>query len=253
MGNWDSKQYLKFEKERTQPSRDLIHRLDCTPRTILDVGCGPGNSTSALRQRFPGATILGIDNSEDMIAKAQSNHPGLLFRFQEVDSSFQIDGKFDLIFSNACIHWIPNHAELIPNMLNALNPGGTLAIQIPKPWNMPMYQILGRLQQQPEWTKIRGVRNFHARQPEDYYNLLSEHAAEFAMWETAYIQTMDGIEGIVEWYRGSGLRPYLAALTAPEQEKLLAVLREELAEFYPLRTNGKVMMRFPRLFFTAKR
>lgn len=253
MGNWDSRQYLKFEKERTQPSRDLIHRLDCAPHTVLDVGCGPGNSTFALKQSFPDAAILGIDNSEDMIENAKSAHPDLLFRFQEVDSRFQTDSKYDLIFSNACIHWIPDHAELIPNMLNALNPGGTLAIQIPEPWNMPMYQILGRLQQQPEWEKIRGVRNFHARQPEEYYDLLSKHASEFAIWETAYIQTIDGIEGILEWYRGSGLRPYLAALTPPEQEKLLAVLREELSEFYPLRTNGKVMMRFPRLFFTAKR
>ncbi|MCI6287953.1 MAG: methyltransferase domain-containing protein [Lentisphaeria bacterium] len=254
MDNWNSTQYLKFESERTRPAHDLAFSLTVpAPRKVLDVGCGPGNSTQVLRQRFPGAEILGVDNSADMIAKARVRCPDMTFRYQDIDSAFTgFTDKYDVIYSNACLHWIPNHKELLPNMLKCLSPGGVLAVQMPVHQDMPMYRVLAELSADSPWTAvISSIHNFHSLTPEEYYDFFSALPVRFTLWETSYIQTMDGVDGILEWYCGSGLRPYLAALPETEHEPFLTELRKRLSALYTLRPNGKIMMRFPRLFFTV--
>lgn len=145
MSDWNSKQYTKFEKERTQPSVDLISRLDISPKTVLDIGCGPGNSTNRLYERFPSAEIIGIDSSENMLETARKSYPNLKFEKCFVPDGLEKFGKFDLIFSNACLHWIPNHGELLPKLVERLNDGGVLAVQMPLVQTAEFYKLLNSL------------------------------------------------------------------------------------------------------------
>lgn len=147
MSDWNSNQYMKFGAERTQPSIDLVNRIaDTKPKHILDIGCGPGNSTHRLAEQFPNADILGVDYSEDMLKKAQATYPELKFEQSRMpDDLDKLNGKFDLIFSNACIHWIPDHESLLPAIFDKLNDGGTLAVQIPYIQKAPFYRLLNLL------------------------------------------------------------------------------------------------------------
>lgn len=250
---WDSRQYLKFERERTQPPRDLANRIALNnPKRILDVGCGPGNSTQVLHERFPEAEILGVDSSFDMLEKAQKQYPAMNFQFFNVENSLAGLGQtWDVIFSNACIQWVPDHPRILRDMLSVLNPGGVIAIQIPETRNMPMYRILTELSDNSQWSsKIANIRNFYSLEMEEYYELLASLTSDFSIWETNYIQTVAGFDGLIEWYRGSGLRPYLAALSENEQPEFIEQVKTRLKDFYLLRPDGSVLMRFPRLFFT---
>lgn len=250
---WDSTQYLKFERERTQPPRDLANRIALNnPKRILDVGCGPGNSTQVLRERFPEAEILGVDSSSGMLEKAQKQYPAMNFQLFDVENSLaELGGTWDVIFSNACIQWVPDHPRILRDMVSVLNPGGVIAIQIPETRNMPIYRILTELSANSPWSsKIANVRNFYSLEMVEYYELLSALSPDFSIWETNYIQTVSGIDGLIEWYRGSGLRPYLAALSENEQSAFIAQVKTRLKDFYALRPDGSVLMRFPRLFFT---
>ncbi len=255
MADWSASQYLKFEQERTQPSRDLANRITLhARRKIMDLGCGPGNSTRVLAERFPDSKILGIDNSADMIAQAQTNCPECEFQLLGVSPAVPLTGKYDLIFSNACIQWIPDHKKLIPNLFSALSEDGVLAIQVPETRNMPMYKILSAMYSHPKWAqKFAGIREFYTLELEEYYDLLARISPAFSIWESTYIHCIDGIDGLIEWYRGSGLRPYLAVLDEAEQMEFIQEVKTRLREFYPLRADGTLLMRFPRLFFTLAR
>ena len=145
MFQWNSEQYTKFEKERTQPSIDLINRLDIQPKTVLDIGCGPGNSTNQLYERFPDANILGIDNSDNMLCKARNSYPQLRFVNCFIPDELDRLDSFDLIFSNACLHWIPEHSSLYGRLMSCLNEGGVLAVQMPLVQYAPFYKILNEL------------------------------------------------------------------------------------------------------------
>lgn len=255
MSDWNSNQYMKFGAERTQPSVDLINRLgSLEPKRILDLGCGPGNSTKQLANRFKNAEILGIDYSEDMLEKARKTYPELNFKRCSVPEELdEAEGKFDLIFSNACIHWIPNHRELIPALFDKLCEGGTLAIQIPYIQKAPFYRLLNLLVDTGEWKKLSTVHNFHNLFPEEYYDILSSLSTEFNIWETTYYHTVPSHDGVIEWYKGSGLRPYLDMLDDREKPNFLADLNEIIAENFPRRENGSIILKMPRLFFTAKK
>ena len=150
--------------------------------------------------------------------------------------------------------WIPNHPQLIANMLDNLNSGGCLAVQIPLTDNMPMYRILSDLVKDSKWSsRISGIREFHSLKTEDYYDLLVSLSTGFVIWETSYVQTVAGYDGVIEWYRGSGLRPYLAALEQAAQKEFIDTIKQRLHDFYSTQSNGMLMMRFPRLFFVAYR
>ena len=147
MSDWDSSQYLKFEKQRTQPARDLLVRLKAyKPHTVADIGCGPGNSTSAIAECFPNAELIGIDSSPNMIEKAKTRYPKLKFKLCD---ALELEGKYDLLFSNACLQWIPNHTILIPALMNKLNEKGVLAVQIPMNDEEPLFQIIQEVRQNP--------------------------------------------------------------------------------------------------------
>ncbi len=255
MSDWDSEQYMKFAAERTQPSADLISRLnECEPKRILDLGCGPGNSTHSLAVRFPKAEITGVDFSEDMLAKARQTYPELSFVQGCIpDGLEKLDGKFDLIFSNACIHWIPEHTVLIPAIFDKLADGGTLAVQIPYIQKALFYRLLSLLTDSGEWKKLSVIHNFHNLTPEEYYDLLAGLSKNFNIWETTYCHTVRSHDGVIEWYKGSGLRPYLDMLSDSERPQFLADLNKLISENFPTRKNGSIMLKMPRIFFTAEK
>lgn len=253
MGDWDSKQYTKFERERTQPSIDLINRIDIQPGSVLDIGCGPGNSTAQLAKRFPEADLLGVDGSDNMLERAVKTHPELAFKKCFVPDGLDELGSFDLIFSNACLHWIPNHETLLPRLMESVAPGGALAVQIPLTQKAVFYRALYRLVQSDKWTKLSGIHNFHNLTPEETYDVLTGCSSEVMMWETTYYHIVQSQEAVIDWYRGSGLKPYLDALDEGEKseflEELLSVIREE----FPVQADGNVILKMPRLFFVAKK
>ncbi len=252
MSDWNSNQYMKFREERTQPSTDLINRLSRhKPQKILDLGCGPGNSTRKLAEKFPAADILGIDSSEDMLKKARRDHPDLSFKCLRVPDEICNLKDFDLIFSNACIHWIPNHKALIPALFDKLSQRGTLAVQIPYIQKAPFYRLLNELVGTCEWKNLSVIHNFYNLYPEEYYDILSELSSDFNIWETTYYHTVNSNNDVIEWYKGSGLRPYLDMLSENEKPRFLADLSEIISENFPIRENGKIILKMPRLFFTA--
>lgn len=256
MTTWNSSLYLKFKEERTLPAKDLLHRIELEhPSRILDIGCGPGNSTRLLAQRYPCASILGIDSSENMIEAARRECPGIDFQLCDAQTGLAALGQdFDLVFSNACIQWIPDHRQLIPNMLSLLKPGGVLAVQMPVNQKEPIHQIIQRLAREERWRpRFPTPRIFYQLEEGEYFDLLAEHAADFSLWQITYCHRMESHQAILEWYRGTGLRPYLELLTKPEQEEFEAAVMARLKEAYPIQKNGEIIFRFPRLFFLAVR
>lgn len=250
---WDSKQYIKFKTERTQPSVDLISRIDTDPKTILDIGCGPGNSTQRLYERFPQAQITGIDNSENMLNTARQTYPHLQFSSCDVPDGLDAFPRYDLIFSNACLHWIPDHEKLLPALLDKLSPDGVLAVQMPLVQYAPFYHILHELTKHKPWDMLQDIHNFHNLLPDETYEILAKEHAEITMWETTYYHVLPSHDGIIEWYKGSGLRPYLERLNDAQQAEFTAQLKQKLADVIPVHADGTVILKMPRLFFLAKR
>lgn len=253
MSDWNSKQYTKFEKERTQPSVDLISRFDISPKTVLDIGCGPGNSTNRLYERFPSAEIIGIDSSENMLETARESYPQLKFEKCFVPDGLEKFGKFDLIFSNACLHWIPNHGELLPKLVERLNDGGVLAVQMPLVQTAMFYKMLNSLVFDGRWKKLRAIQNFHNLMPNETYDILAQCSKSVTMWETVYYHIVPSHLSVIEWYKGSGLRPYLEMLGDDEREAFVSDLLDLIEENYPVQADGNVILKMPRMFFTAEK
>lgn len=254
MPNWNSAQYLKFKGERTQPSIDLINRIDLeNPADIIDIGCGPGNSTEQLKIRYPNARIMGADSSPDMIEAAKSQYPEMEFILCDASKELSTIGrKFDIVFSNACIQWIPNHEALIPNMVELLKSGGILAVQVPMNYDEPIHKIIDSVSTSEKWAeKFPTRRIFYCLTAPEYFDVLSRCTEDFSMWETIYYHRMKSHEDIMEWYKGTGLRPYLEALSEKDGAEFERDILNEVKKAYPIQENGEIIFRFPRLFFTA--
>lgn len=254
MADWDSSKYLKFGSERTQPAIDLVNRLKIgQPKKILDLGCGPGNSSEVLKQRFPDAEVLGIDNSPAMIESARQQHPDI--RFMECDAGknlWMLDKNFDIVFSNACIQWIPDHITLLNNLMCLLKPGGVIAVQTPMNYQEPIHQIIQKTSANKKWiSKFGNPRIFYNLTQSEYYDLLSDMASDFSMWQTTYFHKMKSHNDIMEWYRATGLRPYLNVLSKAEKADFEKDIYDELIKAYPKQKNGEIIFRFPRFFFIA--
>lgn len=254
MSGWNAEQYAKFIKERTLPSIDLANKINLeNPREIIDIGCGPGNSTRVLKDRFPDAHIVGADYSQNMIDKAKSQNDGIDFMLFDANNDFPLlNKKFDVVFSNACIQWIPNHRELIKNMMGVLNDGGVLAVQTPMNYKEPIHRIISELSTGGKWkNKFDNPRIFYNLTQSEYFDLLSEVSSDFSVWETVYCHRMPSHESIMDWYKGTGLRPYLEALSEEDAIEFENDVYEEVVRAYPIQANGEIIFRFPRFFFTA--
>lgn len=254
MSDWNADLYLKFQQERTQPAIDLAQRIDLPdPKKILDIGCGPGNSTRVLKQRYPNAHILGVDNSQTMIETARRDRPDLEFDICDAAVDLpHLQGGYDVVFSNACIQWLPDHRRVIPDMLNLLIPGGILAVQTPMNYEEPIHLIIERLISSPKWSPFFPIhRIFFNLLPEEYFNLLSEHASSFALWKTIYYHHLGSHTDILTWYRSTGLKPYLDQLPGDLKPEFEQVVFAEIVKAYPAQSNGQIIFRFPRFFIIA--
>ncbi len=251
---WDSGQYLKFEAQRTQPARDLAARIGREGvRDVLDVGCGPGNSSRVLAERFPGARVRGIDSSPEMIAAARARHPDLEFSLCDAGKELATLGlAFDVVFSNACIQWIPDHPKLVRELLGLVRPGGVLAVQTPMNYDEPIHTIIAGLVAGEKWRgAFKQPRIFYNLRPGQYFDLLADVAAGFDLWQTTYYHVLPSHAAIMEWYRGTGLRPYLSALPEAQRAVFEADVLAQVVEQYPKQRDGRIIFRFPRFFFTA--
>lgn len=179
------------------------------------------------------------------------SYPDMTFEKCNVPSGLEnYEQKFDLIFSNACIHWIDNQEELIYKIFDKLNPNGVLAVQIPLIQKAPFYEILYRLVKTEKWKKLSIIHNFHNLLPEEYYDLFCKLNCDFSIWQTTYYHIVQSHMGVIEWYKGSGLRPYLDMLSESEQSDFIDDLLSEIKSVFPLQADGKVILKMPRLFFT---
>jgi trans-aconitate 2-methyltransferase len=253
-GTWSPEQYLKFKRERTQPSRDLVARIALdSPRRVIDVGCGPGNSTEVLRQRWPGAEITGLDSSAEMIADARSALPEGLW-VQADAATFEPEARYDLVFSNAALQWIPDHETLIPRLLEWINDDGVLAMQLPANHGSPIHRaLLDTAASEPFAEVCAGCGSLlEYRTPGFYYDLLAARARRVEMWESIYYHEMPDHSSLIEWYKSTGMKPYLARLSddASRSEFEAAVL-ERVRPGYPLQQNGRLLYPFRRLFVIA--
>lgn len=252
--DWNSEQYLKFKNERTQPAIDLVNRINVVnPKKILDIGCGPGNSTQVLYSKYPTAYILGVDKSKEMIDTAKAKYPKLDFKICDVSKDLsQLDRDFDIVFSNACIQWVPDHKNLLADMLNLLNKNGVLAVQIPMNYNEPVHKIIKEITSSDKWKGyFTESRDVYTLSQNEYYDLLSEISEEFSIWETVYYHVMKSHNDILEWYRGTGLLPYLSVLPDDKKAEFENEIMEMVIQRYPKQKNGDIIFRFPRFFFIA--
>lgn len=256
MPSWDSDLYLKFAVERTQPSVDLISRISLThPSRIIDLGCGPGNSTAILRQRWPAAEIVGLDNSRAMITVAAQAYPDWTWIEGDI-ATWTAAMPFDLVFSNAALHWVANHAEVMPHLLRQVRPQGALAIQMPAHFRSPVHELMIEVAKNPAWQDRMedAIHAIKVERPAFYYDLLSPHASKLELWETEYVHVMKSPAAILEWIRGTGLRPFLEALPSEGQKQRFEELfLAGLTKAYSAQKDGRVLFPFRRLFILAYR
>jgi trans-aconitate 2-methyltransferase len=254
MADWSPTQYLKFADERTRAARDLLAQVPLAQaRKVYDLGCGPGNSTALLIERFPEAEIVGVDSSPNMLTEARKAYPRA--RFVEGDlSNWQPEEGADLLFANALFQWVPEHLNVLQRLMTALPSGGVLAVQMPDNLDEPSHVAMRETAASGPWAdKIKKIGRAHLPAPMVYYNALKPHAARVDIWHTNYNHPIDGAEGIVEWVKGTGLRPYIDPLDAAERRDFLAAYEARIAEAYPLADDGKALLRFPRLFILCVR
>ena len=253
MPSWDQAQYLKFADERTRACHELLARVPVArPARVVDLGCAPGNSTALLHARWPEAQVLGIDSSPDMLARARHDLPALRFELADV-RDYAVSQAVDVFFANAVLQWVPDHGALMRRWLAVLAPGGALAVQVPCNVDEPSHRLMRALPG-PWSSRIDEVdaRAF-VGEPAFYYDLLAPGAAQVDIWRTTYEHVMPDAHAIVEWLKGTGLRPYLEALAPALRDDYLAAYTEAIDAAYPARSDGRRLFSFPRLFVVAVR
>lgn len=255
MSTWDPAQYLAFGNERLQPALDLLARIPLlTPRTIVDLGCGPGNVTPALKTRWPDAQTTGVDGSPEMLERARAALPEI--KWVEADmNAWTPDAPVDLIYSNAALHWLEDHDTVFPRLMGHVAKSGYLAAQMPRNWFAPSHTIITELVNDAPWTATLAplLRPNPTGTPQDYYDILAAHTSSLAIWETEYCQILTGENPVAEFVKGSQLKRFLDALEDAPRAEFWAEYRKRVAAAYPKRGDGKTLFPFRRLFILAGR
>jgi len=256
MEDWSARQYLKFEDERTRPPRDLLARVPLDrPRHVVDLGCGPGNSTELLVERFPHSEVVGLDSSPDMLRAARARLPRCQFVDGDI-AAWSPGPSTDLLFANAVFQWVPHHPAVLRRLLEALTPGGVVAVQMPDNTREPSHLLQREVAQSGPWASNPAIRDA----PRDdlpavdaYYDLLKPACSGLDIWHCIYNHALAGPQAIVEWFKGSSLQPILSALEPARRDEFLGAYTEKIAGAYKPRVDGTVLLRFPRLFVVAVR
>ena len=253
---WDPGQYQRFTDERSRPFADLTARIGAEdPASVVDLGCGPGHLTADLARRWPGAVVHGVDNSAEMIgaARQQEELPRLTFEVADL-RDWRPAAPVDVIVSNAVLQWVPDHLGLLPGWVDWLSPGGWLAFQLPGNFDQPPHLAIAEMAASPRWRPRLGAAGF-SRQAGDltgYLDTLAGAGCQVDAWETAYLHVLPGEDPVVEWVKGTALRPVLARLDDEQAAEFLAEYRERMRLAYPPRPYGTVLP-FRRVFVVAHR
>jgi trans-aconitate 2-methyltransferase len=250
---WDPAQYLKFAGPRLRPALDLLQRVDIeAPGSVYDLGAGAGNVTRLIAARWPQARIVGIDGSAEMLARAAAESPGIEWRQADL-ASWRPDRPVDVIYSNAALHWLDDHDRLFPALFAGLAPKGVLAVQIPRNFGAPSHTSITETARSGPWRqKLEPLlRPSPVAEPSFYYDLLAPRAAALDIWETEYLQVLEGENPVKEWTKGTWLSPLLAVLEEPERSRFEAGYAERVASWYPPRADGKTLFPFRRMFLIA--
>lgn len=253
MTSWAPDQYLKFADQRTRPARELLAQVQLdAPAHVVDLGCGPGNSTALLRARWPGARVTGVDSSPAMLREARAAVPGV--DWVEADlTTWRPAEPVSLLYGNAVLQWLPDHAALLPSLVQHLQPGGVLALQLPVNFDEPSHRLM-RETDGPWRERLRSARAIPPMAgATQFYDWLAPHARSVDVWHTTYAHVMADADAIVEWVKGTGLRPFLEALDEVERPAYLAAYRDHIDRAYPPRADGRRLFLFPRLFIVAVR
>lgn len=256
MEDWKAGQYLKFEDERTRPPRDLLAQVPLqAPRRVVDLGCGPGNSTALLIERFAQSEVVGLDSSPEMLRKARERLPQHTFIEADITAWSPQPGT-DLLFSNAVMQWLPDHAAVLRRLLAALETGAVLAVQMPDNTREPAIVFEDEVGRSGPWAdnpQIKAASRPDLPSVEAYYDLLKPLSSHLDIWHSLYQHVMASPQAIVEWFKGSSLQPFLSPLDGPAREAFLAAYGAKIAAAYKPRVDGKVLLKFPRLFIVAVR
>lgn len=254
MASWNPALYLSFADQRTRPAAELLARVpDGDPGRIIDLGCGPGNSTALLAARWPKAELEGLDSSPAMLDQARAS--GVAARWIEADiANWAPAQPYDLIFANATFQWLDGQDRLLPRLMAHLKPGGVLAFQVPANFHAPSHALMRQIAAEPRWHgQLSHVRGIVPGSAQSYYDMLAAHAASLDIWGTDYLQVLEGEDPVYRFVSATGLRPYLDALTNGDREDFIAQYKARLAGAYPMRGDGKTLFAFQRLFVVALR
>lgn len=256
---WNAKIYSKFLDLRTRPARDLLSAIPAffQPKSVYDLGCGPGNSTILLKERWPEARVVGLDSSANMLKSARGSYLDINFIEGNI-AHFSPEKSVDFLFANASLQWLPAHDILLPKLLNFLNPGGALAIQMPNNFHCPSHQVtLQLLKNNPVWQPflkklLHGEQTTPFYKLHWYYDVLSQAGAKLCqLWETEYYQEMADHQDVFDWLKGTGLRPVLSTMDMENQAQFNDAYVNAIATEYPLQANNKVLLPFRRVFMVG--
>ena len=251
---WDPAQYLKFSDHRLRPAVDLLSRIDvANPAEVYDLGAGAGNVTRLLKERWPTARVTGVDESQEMLAKAAAGAPEIVWQRADL-ATWRPLRPADVIYSNAALHWLGDHDRAFPALFSALAPGGVLAVQMPRNFSAPSHTAISEAVRSGAWrTKLEPLlRPAPVGEPAFYFDLLAPRAATLDIWETEYLQVLEGDHPVKEWTKGTWLRPLLDALHEPERSRFEGCYAELVGHAYPRRPDGRTLFPFRRLFIVAK-
>ncbi len=255
MHDWHPDQYLRFEAYRTLAARDLLARVaDGRAAAIVDLGCGPGNSTALLHARWPDAVIHGVDHSPAMLERARATDLPVTWVHADLQA-WEPRERVDLLFANAALQWVPGHVRHLPRWMGHLHENGTLAFQVPAVHDQPAAEVYRRCALRPRWRDHPAPdERTTVATPGHYHEALSAHSRKIEIWETVYHHQLAGPEEMTAWYASTGLRPFLATLPDDESRQVfLAELTEAYRRAFPSQADGTVLFPFRRLFVVAVR
>ncbi|MGA8074389.1 MAG: methyltransferase domain-containing protein [Candidatus Acidiferrales bacterium] len=252
---WHPETYLKYANIRFRAALDLIERIPLGRcERAYDLGCGTGHLTQALQERWPEARITGVDSSAEMLSHARGEFPKIEWVQADL-TSWRADAPADLLFSNATFQWVPDHEHLLPSLLGQVRKGGFFAMQMPRHIESPGHLLLLETAREERWRErlLPVTLGLVVHTPEQYWRWISPQAARVDIWETIYQHELEGENPVVEFFRGTQLRPYVQALTEDEAKEFVAAYAARIARAFPKQANGKTLFPFRRIFIVAER
>ncbi|MGH1349638.1 MAG: methyltransferase domain-containing protein [Methyloligellaceae bacterium] len=252
---WDPNHYLSFDSHRLRPAIDLISQISVeAPRAIADLGCGPGNVTNIIQERWSDASVSGVDSSQEMLDQAKERNAKIDWIRADLNS-WKSENSFDLLFSNAALHWLDNHRELFPKLLANVAPGGIIAIQMPRNWQAPSHSSINEVIVEGPWKELLEPEIVlePSHSPDVYYDILSPLTEKLSIWETDYIQVLEGENPVAEFVKGSWLQRFLQLLEEPFRSEFESAYREKVLNAYQKQSDGKTLFPFKRLFIVAQK